>query len=318
MNAPSDVWILISSFLRSNIDKGRLMLINKQLSKCKIYFYEEINLRKIMYSQWFDQFLNISVQSNVMKLPAAVQRLYFSKKYDEPINFMIPNTVKLLIFGRRFNQSIMGHIPNSVTELTFGRFFNQNIGGALPDSIKKLTFGNHFNKSVSGNIPISVKKLRFGTNFNRPIIELPSSIKELIFGKRFSQSIRGHIPTSVRKLELGEFFYSSIRDKIPFSVTHLKVSYGYNIMSGIPESVTHLFVENIYKNNPPIQTLIPSTVTHLFLCWYHQAIENLQELNVIELTFKLPEYYQNTYADKIIKCLKEKNIVVNFRYGLNL
>lgn len=177
-----DIWGYLTDFIDSNEDKYHLLITCKEISKCRFFFYDQINVRKIKKSLWFDNFTNIfynyiittpkfvthltlTINCEII-IPTTVTHLALVDKFDQPIKNLIPSSIIHLIFGTEFNQCIKGNIPDSVTHLTFGCEFNQSIKGGIPSSVKHLIFGYSFNRSVKGCLT-NVTHLTFGCLFNK-------------------------------------------------------------------------------------------------------------------------------------------------------
>lgn len=56
-----DIWSHIAKYIKKDKDKCRLMMTCKEISKNKFYFNEQILVKKIYNSRWFDNFVKIFV-----------------------------------------------------------------------------------------------------------------------------------------------------------------------------------------------------------------------------------------------------------------
>jgi hypothetical protein len=102
-------------------------------------------------------------------LPNKLLKIYFSARYNKPINFKLPNTLYLLSFGHDFNYNI------------------DNV--KLPISLRQLIFGDNFNQPLNVMFPEILSEIFFGVCFNQPLVHLPKSIKTLTFGHNYIQDI---------------------------------------------------------------------------------------------------------------------------------
>ena len=94
-----DIWGHIAGFIELDIDRCRLMMTCKQISKTRFYFYEQININKIINLEWYDNFINVIVSDNCDKLPLCVTHLTFCSDFNQPIIDAFPSKVTHLTFG---------------------------------------------------------------------------------------------------------------------------------------------------------------------------------------------------------------------------
>ena len=126
-----DVWNYITSFIERDKDKCNLLMTSQELSNCKVFFNEMINLDVINKSKWFHQFTNI-LTNELSTLPKNLKILNFADRFNGPINNYVPYGVVHLSFGYMFNQSLYECIPSSVTHLEFrDKKINNNVLGKM-------------------------------------------------------------------------------------------------------------------------------------------------------------------------------------------
>jgi len=152
----NDEWGHIMSFIEKNNDKCNLLRVCKQMGDCNFFFYESINLVKIIKSNFYDKFINVTTDS-LIRFPLSIKRLTFHYNFNQPIKDCIPFGVTHLTFGTYFNQPIKDCIPSGVTHLTFGNCFNQQIIDCIPSSVTHLTVGYHFSQPIMTGIIINRK-----------------------------------------------------------------------------------------------------------------------------------------------------------------
>ena len=157
-----DIWCYIASVINDDKDKCQLMMTCKDISKCAFYFNQEIDIDKIINSQWFNKFTNVLIHDNVRILPYSITHLSFDDV---------------------FNKSIIMRFPPTITHLTFGRYFSKSIEYCMPSSVIEITFGDNFYGSLIG-IPSSVKTINFNlynTFCGRDIKHISPFIKTINF-----------------------------------------------------------------------------------------------------------------------------------------
>ena len=72
-----DVWSYITNFIEKDNDKCRLMMTCKEISKTRFYFYEMIDINKIINLEWFNNFANIIINDKFEKVPLFITHLTF-------------------------------------------------------------------------------------------------------------------------------------------------------------------------------------------------------------------------------------------------
>lgn len=112
----------------------------------------------------------------------------------------------------------------------------------------------------------------------------------LFYRKYFFSTIENVIPDTVTHLTFGHYFNTILtydtKLGIPNNVTHLDFGYHFNkpIVGAIPDSVTHLTFG--YRFNKSIKNGIPNSVTHLtFGHYFDQPIKDAIPNSVTHLTF---------------------------------
>lgn len=255
-NIVLDNWKLILSHSNDR-EKLNFLLTSKKIMESlgeQIYFDEEVDINKILKSQFFLNFTNLIMDEYIIYTDP---ELYGDRNHA----LVLPRNIKRIRFVDSFNRSV-DNIPSTVTHLIFGFHFNQYINGCIPTSVTHLIFGNNFNKSIFDCIPSSITYLKFGYSFNRPIENcIPPSVTHLMFGGMFNYLIKG-LPSSITYLEFGDRFDQSIKE-LPSLITHLTLGYWFDkpIKNNIPSSITHLTLSYNYPDADKVH--IPTTVKHL-------------------------------------------------------
>ena len=243
-----DVRGYLSEFIETNKDKCHLMMTCKEISKCRFFFYEKVNIENIIELLWFDNFINVYVAINKCnKFPAFVTHLDYGHYYDKSLcDYFFPSTVIHLKFSYGFNEPIDDKIPFGVTHLSFGYTFK--LKKMLPSSIIHLEFGHYFNHPIKDYIPSSVTHLTLGTWFSQDITEsLPSSVTHLTFVGKYVRQLTSIIPNTITHLTADSILNLLSDNLIPSSVTHLTIhSYiNKNAIKFVPSTVKYLkYVEN--------------------------------------------------------------------------
>jgi len=62
-----DIWTRQWGFIKNDKVKCRLIMTSKEMGQCRFYFYEMINVKKIIESQWYDNFFNVIYDAEVYK-----------------------------------------------------------------------------------------------------------------------------------------------------------------------------------------------------------------------------------------------------------
>ena len=175
-NIVTDIWKLILSRCNDR-EKLNFLLTSKKIIKLledHVHFNEEVDINKILKSQFFLNFTNLIMDEYIIY---ANSNLYGNKNNA----LVLPRDIKKLRFTDIFNRFV-DNIPLTVTHLTFGDRFNQYINGCIPKSVTHLTFGFDYNKSLFNCIPSSVTHLTFQDNFiNRNRTNIPTTVKHLKF-----------------------------------------------------------------------------------------------------------------------------------------
>jgi len=235
----ADIVGYLIRFIRRDKDKCRLLMTCQWISKCEVFFHEDILINKIIRSRWFHKFTNIIVKNKKCKFPR--------KGLTPPLKASgFPSSITSLTFNHEFNDSVKDYIPSTIVYLKFSDDFNQPIEGCIPPSVKNLNFGWSFDQPIRNCIPHSVKYLSFGYRFNQSIKYcIPLGVNFLHFGERFNQPIKGCIPSSVTRLGLDISFRHPV--DIPSSVVELMLyEYSDNLMRTIPTTVKKIiFVRRI-------------------------------------------------------------------------
>ena len=233
-----DVWSYISLFINNDKDKCNLLMTSQELSHCKIFFHEMININSISESRWFHQFTNI-LTSSLATLPKNIKILNFADKFNKPINNYISYGVVHLSFGYMFNQSLYECIPSSVTHLEFRN--------------KKISFSiyhSHFTHTLNDSISSSIKYLIIESNMiNCDDIDKLSAITHMTINHYHLCNDRKIVPSSVLYLTIGACYQLS-ENLIPPSVIYLTFNkyIGFSLRQFIPTSVKKIYFHNIIKN----------------------------------------------------------------------
>jgi len=176
-----DVWNYIIKFIKNDKTTCRLLLSCKEMSKCEFYFDKKIQIEKILHSDWFNHFTNVTLKDMKNKLPASVNKISFTS-CDEIIPGYIPGSITKINFSGMINKSIKDHIPNSIKDIYFGNSFNQPIDDFIPISVNKIILSNSYNREIIGSIPPSVTHITFGDYFNnKAMFGIPSWVTHLTF-----------------------------------------------------------------------------------------------------------------------------------------
>lgn len=287
-----------------------------------------------------DLHLGLVTQEESIRLPSSVKKLSIILSAHHLANGKpIPDSVvDLTMTVQDFSRTCLlvpGMLPASLKRL------NLQVGpfgvGVIPHSVIELELSNKLLRSLApGTIPDSVKCVHISLNEYRnakPIVSptdgtpgiLPDSVTQLylesgdfnpqLMPTRLTHLILGYellhlditrfIPTTVTHLTAG----ISVKQVIPFSVTHLKLksarledlegmippsvthlelpddgcSYGQQLKPGaIPSSVTHI-VFGCPDNQKMIPNIIPSSVTHLT---FHNSFNRMLPKGVIPSSVK--------------------------------
>src|SRR5579872_7065492 len=171
-----DIIIYIVDFLAVH-DKIKFLSLSQNLHslKDKIYYKDEIDIKKIHQLWYFDKFTNIIVDNFAYILPKSINRLKLNCPFNINIKGKLPNSITHLVLTGWLDQDIKDMIPNfgttNLTHLTFGPLFNKSIKGCLPNSITHLYFHplSLFNQNIKDCIPNSVTHITFGKCFNQDI-----------------------------------------------------------------------------------------------------------------------------------------------------
>lgn len=203
LSSQIDIWSYVSEFVERDKDKCHLMMSCKNFSKCRFYFRERINIKKIIDKKWFNHFTNILINGRTI-LPLSVSHLTFGVSWNDSLENFIPSTVKHITF--KYLQMQTGNfIPSLVTHITFDQKSSHNLNNFLSKSVTHLRFGHYFDQPVN-YIPSTVTHLTFGHYFNHSVKGIiPSSVTHLTFDKCFCQSIEGCIPSSVVQLNFNNY-----------------------------------------------------------------------------------------------------------------
>ena len=153
-----DIWSYISLFIERDKDKCNLLMTSQELTQCKVFFNETINLTSITKSRWFHQFTNI-LTNELIALPKNLKVLNFVDRFNEPINNYVPYGVIHLSFGYMFDQSLYECIPSSVTHLEFRNRKTSDGKG------NNTIYHSHFELSLCDSVPSSVKYLIFNNEY---------------------------------------------------------------------------------------------------------------------------------------------------------
>lgn len=246
-----DIWSYISLFIERDKDKCNLLMTSQELTHCKVFFNETINLTSISKSRWFHQYTNV-LTNELIELPKNLKILNFADRFNEPINNYVPYGVVYLSFGYMFNQSLYECIPSSVTHLEFRN-----------KKISFITHHSHFTYPLRESVPLSVKNLIIESNMIGC-----NDINKL---------------TNITHMTIDFYNWCDDRDLIPPSVSHLTLG-NYNGIHEIPTSVTHLTLKQY--NVPSLKHFIPTSVKNIYFHdinkqFQRKAInDDLKDLNI--------------------------------------
>src|SRR5690606_16973575 len=121
MELSLDLWGYLSTFIENDKQRCYLMMTCKEMLLCKIYFYHQINIEKIINTVQFDYFTNVYAINNIVRLPKYILKLSLGSKVAD---YYIPSTIKKLTIG--FNRPLLHcSLPTSVTYWKFDDYYNQ-------------------------------------------------------------------------------------------------------------------------------------------------------------------------------------------------
>ena len=202
MNLSLDVWSHIAMFIVSNQDKCRLMMTCKNISKCNFYFDQPIYINKILRSQWFDYFRNVSNVFYADVLPKFVNKINFCSEFNGSINNIIPSSVKQLIFYGNDNVFCGNAIPTTVTHLGL---YRNNWEKGMRITVR------HFPPSVTHLIlnsliyaeNITARYLKFTKDFKEKIKDAISEYTTyLTFYESYNRYEKDCIPSWIKKVTI--------------------------------------------------------------------------------------------------------------------
>jgi len=202
----------------------------------KNYHFLHIGLKKLSLI-YYDP--NIGSLSHLLNLETLIIGYL-----QNDINDELPPNITCLKIGRHYDKQVMiKNLPLSLKSLYIGRFIdidnlnlpnlthlstvaNNNPGLSLIPNLSHLQI-NYDYKYASVNIPSTVRYLKLA-KFNRVFITkttIPSLITHLTFDNCFNKTIKNRIPFGVTHLSFGRDFYRAlIINDIPSSITHLTLS----------------------------------------------------------------------------------------------
>lgn len=258
----------------------------------------------------------------------------FNESLDQHIEAL--KKIKHLKFGKKFDQSV-DNLPENIETITFGMEFNRPVDN-LPGNLKGLKFEYRFNQNIDF-LPASVKFLELGENFNRPLDNLPTGLETLIIKSTLvgcynnlprnlkllsidsgSQDFAGNQHFYLRNLPEGltHFYIGDTHEterttwfieKIPETVTHLKLTCGEQVIDKLPDGLIYLQTEGKFRKKI---THLPETLKYLkffdigcswdiFDCVFPDNLE------FIEITVLNPEYILINYPKKLRRIIFERD-----------
>jgi hypothetical protein len=206
--------------------------------KYKFIYDKKMNIDKIQYLPYFDNFKCVKISSDTNIYPKYAKSVYLSIRVDEGYSPLIGQMMGYF----RTNKDI----PAFVTHLDFDFPYNEPIDDIIPLSITHLTFNAYFMQPIKDRIPLSVTHLTFyGNNDLTEIKCLPSSITHLTLFFCLNNA-KHYIPPSTKYLNV-TYYDRSIEDSVPDTVTHLTLYYPRAPMPRhISNSITHLTLNGCF------------------------------------------------------------------------
>ncbi|ARF12465.1 FNIP repeat protein [Klosneuvirus KNV1] len=161
--------------------------------------------------------------------------LVLGKRFNQPIDGLLPPTLKRLFLGRDFDQSV-DNLPNGLEVLHLGKNFNHPVD-KLPSGLLELVVGESFNQSID-NLPDSIIILKknnksYRNTYNYPINKLPLNLEEFCWNFiSYVQQGSYVLPKKIRKLQLTDInddkLLEWIGDISRFELLHINMSKFYN------------------------------------------------------------------------------------------
>jgi len=185
---PLETWNIILSLLESNRDKFHLLTTFKDMSKCSVSFDDSVNIKKIIKSQWFNNFKSINVNYNYDNF-VDTKEYYFSGPFPKELKSIQINRSGSIDYESEIIIDVMMYnfvkIPEGITHLTFNcNFDNKNI---LRDgNLIVIKWNWNLTGLISDHLPNSLKYITFAAN----IIDEKQEVESIQFTRDSKSPLR--------------------------------------------------------------------------------------------------------------------------------
>lgn len=127
-----------------------------------IRLINDVNLKIIKIT--FDNNFNESLTNIVF--PSTIKSIIFGNKFNQIIDFKLPEELEELSFGKNYNQKLENHhIPNNIISLEIlNSYMNIKLNYKLFKNLNYLILDNNSNKNVINMIP---NNLKYFKSFNK-------------------------------------------------------------------------------------------------------------------------------------------------------
>lgn len=259
-------------------------------------------LKELELACFFDNFQQLVLPRNLTKLtlcsyeglleqldlPDTLKYLKIYNEYDQPMNNnSLPKNLRFFFHGivRFPTWNLAANLRSNpclaeplIVPLAkpLEESLTKYLDVSAVRSVTELKFNFTFNEALKpGQIPDTVEKITFGWRFNQPLGKdvLPNGLKELEIDCSFEKYQQLVLPRSLTKLTLCDYRYPLELLKLPESLEHLEIKWGFDhplLINSLPKNLKYFSPGSDFNQN-----ILSDTIQELHLGLSFERIDQL-------------------------------------------